>query len=210
MDKLNNFNIIEETYSSDEDTSPQERELGEEFHRGTVTWCYEKYHTNPSNYKAGREPRYPGVVEVNYRDRSLFRDYVKENSRAIQEEQVWIQSQEPIYYKLRLQRLQNLRTIVTKKCNRDCIREWNRWLRKHPGASIKDQVKAFEKLDLVRRQVIHFCTDNPNHWIEGTYSDYNDPSNIHLEVCWYTARKKSIYKTIKQAKRVFLSRLISL
>ena len=207
MDNYNNFDIIEETYSSDEDTSLQQRELDEEFHRGAVAWCYRKYHTDPSNFKAGQQPRYPAAVEVNYKDRILFREYVRENSRAIQEEQEWIQNQEPLYYKLRSERLQNLKAIVTKKCNRDCIRECNRWLRRHPGASFKDQVEAFEKLDLVRRQVIHFCTDNSSHWTPGTYSDYNDPSNIHLEACWHTGRKKSIYKTIKEAKRVFLSRL---
>ena len=204
---INNFNIVEETYSSDEDESPRARELYQEFHRGSLTWAYKNFYSTPSNYKAGEQPKYPANIQVNVSDILSIKDYAKENSRTIQEDQEWIQRQEPLYYKLRLQRLHNLKAIITKKCNRDCIKQCKKWLRRHPRASIKKQVEAFEKFDLVRRQVINFCCDNPSIWIEGTYLDYNHPSNIHLEVCWNTARNKSIYKTVKEARRVFISRL---
>ena len=203
---INNFNIIQEDYSSDEDASPLQRELSQELHIEALTRSYKKLHSDPNNYKVGQQPRYPAVIQVNSRERRAIRDHARNNSRIIQEDQDWNQNQEPLYHKLKSQRLHNLKTLITRKFNRDCVRECKKWVKRHPRSSTQERVWAFWDYEKRRNKAIDFCTVDPSGWDKRSDTDFRHPGSIYLEICWNKGRNRSIYRTLEVARRLILSR----
>ena len=198
---VHQYNIIPEDYP-EEDTGPHDIE----FHREAILCSVNRYIYSRRKDWQG-QPKYPAHISRDYKDYFAIRDYERDQADTIRQDLHWHRTQKPLAHKLKWQRVHNQNVIVTSKCNQDCIKKCNKWLKKHPKSSIKKIARAFGKFDKIRRTVTKGCTFDPNLWSSERYLHKETPTCVIIQECFRPGASQSIYQSYKKIPVVWVHRL---